>query len=85
MAHYAAILHIVDTKKRTELHSKHVEFLNSMQEQGKIYAKGPFVDGTGGLVIYVADSLEEAQAMVEKDPYVSEKALSVELHEWQIK
>ncbi|ALP35389.1 YciI family protein [Paenibacillus sp. SEL1] len=84
MAHYAAILHIVDPGKRQELHPKHLEFLNKMKEQGKIYAMGPFVDGAGGLVIYVADSLEEAQAMVEKDPYVSEKALRLELHEWKM-
>lgn len=85
MAHYAAILHIVDPEKRKELLPKHREFLFSMREQGKIYAMGPFVDGAGGLVIYVADSLEEAQAMAEKDPYVSEKALRLELHEWRIK
>ncbi|MCM3728818.1 YciI family protein [Neobacillus cucumis] len=84
MGHYAAILYILDPIKRQELRPQHLVHLNKLQEQGKIFAKGPFVDGSGGLVVYVADSLEEAQVMAEKDPYVTEKALRLELHEWKL-
>ncbi|WP_318619405.1 YciI family protein [Priestia megaterium] len=85
MKHYAAHLYILDPIKREELHPQHLDHLNKFQELGKIFAKGPFADGSGGLVIYVADSLEEAQAIAEKDPYVAEKALRLELHEWLLK
>lgn len=84
MAHYAAILTILDSVKRDTLRPRHLEFLNNLQEHGKIFAKGPFVDGTGGLIIYIAESLQDAQMMVEQDPYVAEKALHLELREWKI-
>jgi uncharacterized protein len=45
---------------------------------------GPFADGAGGMVIYIADSLEEAKNMAEKDPYVVEGVRRLELHEWKM-
>lgn len=43
----------------------------------------PFADGAGGLVIDIADSLEEAKEMAEKDPYVVEGVRRLEMHEWK--
>jgi uncharacterized protein YciI len=84
VAHYAAILYMLDPVKNQELRPQHLDHLKTLQEQGKIFAKGPFADGAGGLVIYIADSLEEAQEMAEKDPYVVEKVRRLELHQWKI-
>lgn len=33
------------------------------------YLGGPFADGTGGLVIFEADSIEEAQDLLNDDPF----------------
>lgn len=43
---------------------------------------GPFTDKLGGLVIYKADSLEEARQLAEADPVVVEGARTLELREW---
>jgi uncharacterized protein YciI len=63
---------------------QHLEYLEALSEQGKIFAKGPFVDGSGGLVVYKADSLEEARQLAQKDPYVTEGVRRLELHEWNM-
>jgi uncharacterized protein YciI len=75
MAYYAAILHTY--------RPQHLAYLESLKEQGKIFAMGPFADGAGGLVIDIADSLEEAKEMAEKDPYVVEGVRRLEMHEWK--
>lgn len=41
-------------------------------------------DGTGGLVIYIANSLEQVQSLVEDDPYIINQARGFEIHEWEI-
>jgi uncharacterized protein YciI len=84
MAYFAAILHMLDLEKNQEYRPQHLEYLDILDKQGKIYAKGPFVDGAGGLVVYVADSLEAAKQIAEKDPYVVEGVRRLELHEWKI-
>jgi uncharacterized protein YciI len=84
MGYYAAILYMLDAERNQELRPQHLEYLNELKSQGKIFAKGPFVDGAGGLVIYKAESLDEARKLAEEDPYVLEKVRRLELHEWNM-
>jgi len=84
MAHFAAILYMQDETKNQILRPDHLAYLDELNKQGKIFAKGPFLDGAGGMVIYIADSLEEAKELAEKDPYVIEGVRRLELHEWKI-
>jgi len=84
MAHFAAILYMQDETKNQTLRPDHLAYLDELNKQGKIFAKGPFLDGAGGMVIYIADSLEEAKELAEKDPYVIEGVRRLELHEWKI-
>lgn len=82
MAHFAAILYMLDAEKNQEYRPQHLEYLAQLENQGKVIAKGPFLDGAGGLVIYQAESLEEAKELAEKDPFVVLGARRLELHEW---
>ncbi|MDR6225097.1 YciI family protein [Desmospora profundinema] len=84
MAHFAAILHMEKPELNQTYRPQHLEYLNALEKQGKIFAKGPFADGTGGMVVYIADSLEEAKELAENDPYVTEGVRRLELHEWRI-
>ncbi|ATO50336.1 MULTISPECIES: YciI family protein [Brevibacillus] len=84
MAHFAAILHMKNPEKNQEFRPHHLEFLEKLKAEGKIFAKGPFADGSGGMVIYIADSLEEATQIAESDPYVVEGVRRLELHQWNI-
>jgi uncharacterized protein len=82
MAYFAAFLHMLDEEKSRAIRPRHLAFLDEQDLHGKIFARGPFADGSGGLVIYSAASLEEAQAIAASDPYVREGARRLELHEW---
>ncbi len=82
MAFYVAILETIDKKKDVELLAKHKEYLQKYVDNGKIFAKGPFADHSGGLVIYQVDSFEEAKELAEKDPAVLEKSRTLSLRQW---
>jgi uncharacterized protein len=84
MAYYAAILHMADAEKNLTFRPHHLAYLEEMEQQGKVFAKGPFADGSGGMVIYMADSLEKARELAEQDPYVKEGVRRLELHEWKM-
>ena len=84
MKHYAAILRMKDQDKSRDLRPQHLEFLAKRESEGKIFARGRFPDGSGGLVIYVADSFEEARAIAEQDPYITSGARALDLHEWDM-
>ncbi|WP_243298426.1 YciI family protein [Bacillus litorisediminis] len=84
MPYYAALLHMQNPEINQTYRPDHLEYLENLKEQGKVYLKGPFTDGAGGLVIYKADSLEEAKQLAENDPYVKLGVRRLELHEWSI-
>ena len=80
---YAAILETIDSKKDNEILDVHKAYLQKLIDEGKIFAKGPFTDHSGGLVIYKADSYEEAKRMAENDPAILEKSRKLTLKEWR--
>lgn len=84
MPYFAAILHMENPEKNQEYRPQHLAYLDHLAKQGKIFAKGPFADGSGGMVVYIADSWEEAKQLAENDPYVTEGVRRLELREWKI-
>lgn len=84
MPYYAAILHMIDPQKNTEVRPRHIEYLDELDKKGKIFARGPFLDGSGGLVVYIANSFEEALSLAEDDPHIVEGVRRLELKEWQV-
>lgn len=85
MKYFAALLPMKDPVKNQEFRTAHVEFLDRMTQEGRIFARGKFADGAGGLVIYKAESLENARQIASGDPYVVNGVRSLELHEWDVK
>lgn len=83
MIKYVAILHMEKPELNQEFRTAHLEYLKELEQQGKIFAKGPFTGGTGGMVIYLADSFKEAQELAGQDPYVIQGVRRLELHEWK--
>jgi len=80
--HYVAMLTIVDQEKNAQIRPAHLEYINGLFKQGKVVMAGPFTDKKGGMVIYKADSYEEALKMAEADPVVAQEARTLELREW---
>jgi uncharacterized protein YciI len=79
---YVAFLPIIDHEKNAQHRPAHLAYINKLYQEGKIMAAGPFTDGKGGMVIYIADTYEEALEFAQKDPVVVEGARTLELREW---
>ena len=47
----------------------HRAFLTKLLDEGKLFASGPYADGSGALIIYEADSPEAADALLKADPF----------------
>lgn len=80
---YAAILKMIDPVKDAEILEEHIEYLNKYIASGKIFAKGPFLDHSGGLVIFETENMEEAKQLIDNDPVIINNTRSYELKEWR--
>lgn len=81
---YAVFLPMLDADKSAEYRPAHLEYLEQRWSEGVLSAYGRFADGSGGLLIYTAESDEQVKAWAEADPYVVHKARSYEIHEWAL-
>lgn len=75
---------MLNIEKSQSLRSLHLDFLARARQQGQIYACGRFADGAGGMVIYQAETLDEATKIAQSDPYVVNGARGLEIHEWDM-
>ena len=85
MKYFVALLKMEDPEKNKAHRQQHVDFLVQREAEGKIFARGRFTEGEGGLVIYMASSFNEALKIAESDPYVTTGARNLELFEWDMK
>jgi uncharacterized protein YciI len=85
MKYFAAFLRMKDLEKNTDFRQRHMDFLIQKEKEGKIFARGRFAEGKGGLVIYIAPSFDEAAKIADSDPYVASGARTLELFEWEMK
>ena len=80
---YAAILKTINPEKDAEILEEHKAYLQKCIEMGKIYAKGPFTDKTGGLIIFNVTTYEEARMLMENDPITLNNTREYTLKEWK--
>ncbi len=80
---YAAILKMEDLDKDAEILEEHIAYLNKHIEEGSIFAKGPFTDHSGGLVIFNTESIEKAKELMDKDPVIVHNTRTYIMKEWK--
>jgi uncharacterized protein len=85
MKYFAAFLKMEDIEKNATYRPQHMDFLMQNEKEGKIFARGRFSDNSGGMVVYIASSFEEAEKIAKSDPLVTSGARTLELHEWEMK
>lgn len=76
---------IEDKARLNELFKGHMDNINKLAEEGKLTVAGPLMKnekGYRGIFIFNVKTLEEAKALLEKDPTVKEKVLEAEMYEW---
>lgn len=67
---FAAIIeYIKDANKIQSIRPSHRQYLTSLREQGKLAASGPFTDDSGALIVYEAATCEEAEKLLQGDPF----------------
>jgi hypothetical protein len=67
---FAAIIEYgPDLSKIHEIRPTHRLYLGELLKSGKLAISGPFVDDSGALIVYEADSQEEAEALIANDPF----------------
>ena len=65
MVKYAAVIEYSPDKAKVEAaRPAHRAYLTKLLEQGKLFASGPYADGSGALIVYEADTPEEADALL---------------------
>ena len=83
MIFYVAILKTIDAEKDAEILDEHKSYLQKYIDLGKIYAKGPFTDHSGGMVIYSVETIEEAKEIIDNDPIIRDNTREYTLKEWR--
>jgi uncharacterized protein YciI len=65
----AVIEYITDKEKINAVRPVHRQYLTSLLDKGQLAASGPYLDDYGALIIYEANSAEEAEALLKGDPF----------------
>ena len=65
----AVIEYTQDKAKIAEIRPMHRQYLTGLRERGQLAACGPFVHDSGALIIYEATSKEEAEKLLQGDPF----------------
>ncbi|HET8579405.1 MAG TPA: YciI family protein [Nitrospiraceae bacterium] len=55
--------------RRKVYRSAHLARLETLDAEGRVILAGPLTDKVGSLIVIEADSLEEAEAFANEDPY----------------
>jgi uncharacterized protein YciI len=67
---YAASIEYSQDSVLVEAHRPaHRAYLTTLLNEGKLFASGPYADGSGALIVYEADTPEAAQAILKADPF----------------
>jgi len=69
MKFVAVIEYVADAELVGRIRPEHRQYCATLKEQGKLVASGPFTDKPGALIIYEAESLEAADALLKADPF----------------
>jgi uncharacterized protein YciI len=67
-----------------EIVEEHFEYLKRSLSRGVVFLAGRCLDDEFGIVIFKADSMEQAGEFVESDPAVKKGVMTAELHPFRI-
>jgi len=64
----------------------HLTYMIELEREGKLFASGPFGDGTrgDGMTIVRAENEEEARAIAQRDPFVVNGIRTFTLQSWTL-
>ncbi len=67
---YAAVIEYTpDKAKIAAVRPTHRQYLTGLRERGQLVAAGPFTDDWGAIIVYEADTRDEAEKLLRDDPF----------------
>ncbi|MEM9977250.1 MAG: YciI family protein [Cyanobacteria bacterium P01_D01_bin.2] len=75
---------IVDKARFDTFVTAHVAYVNNLIAKGHRAKTGYWAERGGGMLLFQAASLDEAEAIVQSDPLIQNNCVTYELHEWCI-
>ena len=67
---FAAVIEYIQDKDKVEsIRPLHRQYLRDLLAKGNMFATGPFEDGYGALIVYEAETLEQAEKFLKGDPF----------------
>ncbi len=75
---------LVDKPTFDQFVPAHLSFVRTLKEKGHQAKTGYWAERGGGMMVFQAESLEEAQTIVNQDPLIQNGCVSYELHEWRV-
>lgn len=85
MKYAALIQYTSDSAKIAEARPAHREYLTRIKAEDKLVMSGPFEGDTGALIVYEAGSAEEAESLVDQDPFCKHGVfVSWTIYRWNV-
>lgn len=75
---------IVDKPTFDQHVPEHVAYVKDLKARGHQARSGYWAEYGGGMLLFAAESREQAEAIVLADPLVAQGCVEYELHEWRI-
>lgn len=63
---------------------EHLAWMKQQHNLGNVYMSGPTTDHSHGIIILNMTSLEEAEQLMNKEPFVAAGLRSYEIYEWDV-
>lgn len=85
MATFAVVWEYTDDAAVTEAsRAAHGEYVKQLLDRGTLIEAGPWVDGSGALLIFAAEDRAELDAVIAADPYTTGGVIvRSDVHEWK--
>ncbi len=86
---YVVFARAIGRGDRSHLLQAHLTYMSDLEEQGVLFAAGPFVDEEGspsgdGLLVLRANSTAKAVELAQADPYVKAGLRAAEVRPWRV-
>jgi uncharacterized protein YciI len=67
---FAAIIEYTQDRDKVQaIRPTHRQYLTDLKGRGQLAACGPFTDDSGALIVYEAPTREEAEKLLQNDPF----------------
>jgi uncharacterized protein YciI len=73
---------IVDKSTFDQFVPAHKAYVQALNAQGHTATTGYWKSSRGGMLLFQADDLAQAQQLVSQDPLIANHCVEYELHEW---